>query len=191
MSLKNSKKIKIQFGTANFYKKGFINCDLNDVCGKIDKKVDMNNFPYPFQDNFADLIIHEHTLEHLEYPESALEEMRRILKKDASMIFIIPYKSLYGRVHKYSFDYSYFKSYNKNLINVFGRIKPRNNNWNYAEGYWDKVTIQFGITSIYKKIFGFGLLCFFVNRLELTKKIYDVVLSEIIKFDYMKIKMVK
>lgn len=57
-------------------------------------------------DNSADVIISNHTLEHTERPIDALIELQRILKKNGKVILALPYN-----------DYRNAKQYNSNDIN--------------------------------------------------------------------------
>ena len=50
----------------------------------------LNQFPYPFEDNSADKVFIIHTLEHLEYPLKVLQEVYRILKPNGEVIIVIP-----------------------------------------------------------------------------------------------------
>ncbi len=55
---------------------------LDDFNNAADIKHNLNKFPYPFKDNSFDVIFCLQTLEHLENPFRALEEMKRISKND-------------------------------------------------------------------------------------------------------------
>lgn len=51
-------------------------------------QIDMQAMSFP--DETFDLVIHSDTLEHIAYPERALSECRRILKKGGKCIFTVP-----------------------------------------------------------------------------------------------------
>jgi len=59
-----------------------------DVEGEPDVKCDLDEFPYPFDENEYDTVWAIHVLEHLEEPEKAIEEMKRIAKE--RIVVIIP-----------------------------------------------------------------------------------------------------
>ena len=52
---------------------------------------DLNKFPYPFPDNYADYILMEHVLEHLDDVVEVMNECWRILKKEGLLEVIVPY----------------------------------------------------------------------------------------------------
>ncbi len=54
---------------------------------------DLNNYPWPFNDNEFDIVYSSHCLEHLEDPKKALEEIWRISKSNAKLILIVPHFS--------------------------------------------------------------------------------------------------
>jgi len=59
-----------------------------DIEGEPDLKCDLNEFPYPFDENEYDTIWAIHVLEHLEEPEKAIEEMKRIAKE--RVVAVVP-----------------------------------------------------------------------------------------------------
>jgi len=64
---------------------------------------DLNEFPYPFKDDFADYIYMLHVLEHLENPYKVLVECHRILKNEGVLDIIVPHKnnlSAYDIAHR-------------------------------------------------------------------------------------------
>ena len=185
----NSAKL-LQLGTANKYKTGFINADIDEEFGKQDICFDLNEIPYPFENEEIDYITHEHTLEHTEKPEEVLDELYRILKKGERMVFKVPYRSLYGSIHKRSFNYSYFMSFEKYPRNVFGERKKRKG-WHFVKNGWERVDIKYAVTDIWKIIMGWWFMCIIINRSIILKKFYDSVLYSLFPFDEMEIIMRK
>jgi SAM-dependent methyltransferase len=64
--------------------------------------------PYklPYKNNSIDCVISGNTFEHIEYPWSMFEEIKRVLKKDGLVCIIAP---SHGKEHKYPVDcYRYF-----------------------------------------------------------------------------------
>ena len=71
-------------------KEGFVNIDFIQHKG-VDMILDLNKVPYPFEDNSIDEIYSCHNLEHLDIEfEDFLQEMRRIMKKNALLTIIVP-----------------------------------------------------------------------------------------------------
>lgn len=76
---------------------------------------DLNRFPYPFVNNFADQIYLDNVLEHLDEPMRVMEEVYRIAKIGGTVKVIVPYfRSVWAYIdptHKtfYTVDsFSYF-----------------------------------------------------------------------------------
>ncbi len=87
--------ILIDFGSAEgdlhkFLKKNFsgkvIGVDLENA----DITHDLNIFPYPFKENYADTIVAGEIIEHLLHPFKFLEECYRILKPNGILIITTP-----------------------------------------------------------------------------------------------------
>jgi SAM-dependent methyltransferase len=57
---------------------------------------DIRNRPYPYADDYFDVVICSHILEHLEEPGSVLDEVRRVLKDDGMLIVGVPIGLLPG-----------------------------------------------------------------------------------------------
>jgi glycosyltransferase involved in cell wall biosynthesis/SAM-dependent methyltransferase len=62
----------------------------------------------PYKNDQFDWVYSAHCLEHLDYPENAIEEMIRVLKPDGTLILYLPYKYWYDAVvnatwHKHQF----------------------------------------------------------------------------------------
>lgn len=98
--------VKLNLGCGTKYLKGYINCDIATTV-KIDKKVNLNIFPYPFKDNYADEILMDNVLEHLDDIPAVMEELYRITKADGKIILIVPYAKSEGALqdptHKHFF----------------------------------------------------------------------------------------
>ncbi len=52
---------------------------------------DLNNFPYPFEDNAFDYIVAEHVLEHLRPVLPVLDELHRIIKPTGQLRIEVPH----------------------------------------------------------------------------------------------------
>ncbi len=84
------KIIKLNFGCGEKYLDDYINCDFSEHVKK-DKFVNLNKSPYPFKDNFADEILMDNVLEHLDDIPSTMIELHRIMKKNGILKIIVPY----------------------------------------------------------------------------------------------------
>ena len=82
--------MKINLGCGKDIKEGWINVDAIPLEG-IDIVHNLNEFPYPFDDNSADYILMKHTLEHLDDVVGVMEECHRILKPGGKIEIIVPY----------------------------------------------------------------------------------------------------
>jgi ubiquinone/menaquinone biosynthesis C-methylase UbiE len=108
-----SEKIqKLNLGCGQKYLEGWVNVDISDkdMYGrkiKIDIKHNLNNFPYPFPDNYFDRVIMDNVLEHLEDPLSVIKELERVCKKGARIKIIVPhfayYRAYKDPTHKHYF----------------------------------------------------------------------------------------
>lgn len=184
---------KIQFWTANNYKNWWINVDLNNKFWKIDTELDMNIFPYPWKNDSIDYIYISHTLEHLDFPENAMKEFNRILKKGGTLEIISPYREIYWTIHKWSFDLWYFLTYREKLISIFWKQRDRWTNWDWAEWKFQHITFRFEFSKKYWKFFFWlwYLFNFIFNINLFTQRMYEFFIANIIKADEFKIIMKK
>jgi len=67
------------------------NVDIREL-PNVDVKWDLNEVPYPFEDNSFDGIVGIYILEHLKWPsiKGAISEIYRILKQNGKAVFLIP-----------------------------------------------------------------------------------------------------
>ncbi len=143
---RHSKKIRIQFGSGGHIKKGWINVDLNKSQGA-NISWNMERFPYPFPNNYADEILCEMTLEHIKTPTKAIREFHRIIKPSGIVKIIVPHfshaSSLYADVHVSTFNIGYFWSRKNDKIDMWNR-KPPIDRWKNSEYdfYWKKVKVD-------------------------------------------------
>lgn len=99
-------KIKLNLGCGNKYLEGYINCDISRQV-RADRYFDLNEFPYPFPDNYADEILMDNVLEHLNDIPAVMKELFRILKPGGRLKIIVPYGksdwALQDPTHKHLF----------------------------------------------------------------------------------------
>ena len=105
---------KLNLGSGEFQKEGFINVDYYSV-SKPDISHDLNQFPYPFEDNEIDYLESFHCLEHLENPFRVMKEIHRICKNGAKIWIKVPHfsRGFTHAEHNSGFDFSfpyYFKN---------------------------------------------------------------------------------
>ena len=83
---------KLNLGCGKAKMAGWVNVDTNPNCNP-DIGHDLNEFPYPFEDNAFDEIYIDHVLEHLDNPLAVLEEVFRISKNDCKITVKCPHFS--------------------------------------------------------------------------------------------------
>ncbi len=71
---------------------GSITVDVN-ARSRADVVHDLNSMPYPFEDNWFDLIIGEHVIEHLQDVVSVMEELHRITRPGGIVHIEVPHFS--------------------------------------------------------------------------------------------------
>ena len=81
---------KLNLGAGNVIKEGYTNHDIVALEG-IDCVHDLNEFPWPWEDNTFDVVISTEVFEHLEYPFITANEVYRVLKKDGIFIGSAPF----------------------------------------------------------------------------------------------------
>jgi predicted SAM-dependent methyltransferase len=103
--------IRINLGCGNDWKVGYINVDIVDLKG-VDMVEDLNQFPYPFPDEYADEILMKDVIEHLDNPMKVIQECWRILKPEGILKIKVVYWNhhlSYGDPqHKHAFSADYF-----------------------------------------------------------------------------------
>jgi predicted SAM-dependent methyltransferase len=82
--------IKLNLGCGDQYLEGYVNCDILETV-KVDEKFDLTNFPYPFEDNYADEILLDNVLEHLPDIVATMRELHRVLKPGGVVKIFVPY----------------------------------------------------------------------------------------------------
>ena len=115
----NEKINKLNLGCGENIKDGYINLDFrqND---NIDVVHDLNNYPWPFENNSFDEIIAHNVIEHLDNFILSMEEIHRISRDNASIKISVPYwNSSFAYIdptHKKGFhelSFSFFDSNSK------------------------------------------------------------------------------
>lgn len=93
---------------------GFIGVDVINT-EAVDVVHDLNEFPYPFEDNRFEYILLSHVLEHLDDVVKVMEEIHRLGTDGAKVEIEVPYftsRSAYGDpTHKNFFAYNSFSHF--------------------------------------------------------------------------------
>lgn len=136
---------KCNLGCGQFRKVGFVNVDV-DPSATPDVLHNLNEVPYPFQNDTFDLIECDHNLEHLEDPFQAMTEIHRILKTGGTLILRVPHfsRGLTHADHKRGFDITFAYYFDRNFKGGFcgvefelSRMRLR---W-YAQPYLKKLVL--------------------------------------------------
>ena len=112
--------MKCNLGCGQFKKEGFLNVDV-DPGADPDVLHDLNETPYPFENNAFDLIECDHNLEHLDDPFQAMSEIHRILKTGGTLILRVPHfsRGFTHADHKRGFDVSFAYYFDRNFKGGF------------------------------------------------------------------------
>ena len=100
--------MKIHIGCGAYKKEGYVNVDWQSLVTP-DVLHNLNVFPYPFEDNVADLIEIYHVLEHLDRPFEVMREMHRILKPGGVLHVKVPHfsRGFSHPEHAHGFDITF------------------------------------------------------------------------------------
>lgn len=134
--------LKLNLGCGEIYLPGYVNCDVLPHV-RADKHFDLNVFPYPFEDDSADLIWMDNVLEHLDDLIRVMGELHRILRTGGRLKILVPYAksdwALQDPTHKHFFTeqtmnyfcegwrYSFYTSFRFRLVEA--RFLNDRSNW--------------------------------------------------------------
>jgi SAM-dependent methyltransferase len=147
---------KLNLGCGAFKKEGFINID-SSIFTDPDLIYDLNNVPYPFDNESFNLIEADHVLEHLNDPFLIMKELHRILKNEGRIIIRVPHfsRGFSHPGHKRGFDVTFPFYFRKDLklgyCGVSLKLKSLKFKW-FAQLYLKKTSIP-----AYKYIAGLTL----------------------------------
>jgi predicted SAM-dependent methyltransferase len=99
---------KLNLGSGEFSKDGFVNVDYYSISNP-DISHDLNKFPYPFDDNYFELVEADHILEHLDEPFAVMRELHRICAPGATIHIRVPHfsRGFTHAEHKRGFDVTF------------------------------------------------------------------------------------
>ena len=105
---------KLNLGCGEDKKPGYVNIDWNPAV-EPDVVCDLNQFPYPFEDNTFDLVEAYHVLEHLDKPFKVMTELHRILKPGGRLMVKVPHfsRGFTHAEHSHGFDVTFPLYFNK------------------------------------------------------------------------------
>ncbi len=86
---------KLQLGCGLAKREGYINVDSIEAV-KPDVLWNLNEFPYPFDDNTFEEVLAYSILEHLDDVVKVMEELHRIMKPNAILDITVPYWDGFG-----------------------------------------------------------------------------------------------
>jgi SAM-dependent methyltransferase len=152
--------IKLNIGCGTTILKDHINVDVFDFPG-IDKKHDLNKYPYPFKDNYADEILASHVIEHLNEPDVCVKELYRMLKPGGKLIIKVPYfghsLAYSSWQHRHYFTISSFANLTKKSkldwwVPTFRRVKVKVN-FGGIYKFWPFTWLSMLIIKIYYPLY--------------------------------------
>lgn len=110
----NDARKKLNLGCAGYKKEGYINVDWDSAVHP-DIIHDFNKLPYPFTDNYFDVVEADHVLEHLEKVFPTMVEIYRILKPGGRLIVKVPHfsRGFTHAEHAHGFDVTFPLYFNK------------------------------------------------------------------------------
>lgn len=99
---------KLNLGSGEFLKEGFVNVDYYSISTP-DISHDLNQIPYPFEDDYFELVEADHVLEHLMDPFKVMGELRRICVSGATIKVRVPHfsRGFTHADHKRGFDVTF------------------------------------------------------------------------------------
>ena len=106
--------MKLDLGAGNRKQEGFVTVDCNKLTNP-DIFWDLNEIPYPFNDNSIDEINACHILEHLYDPFTIMKELHRILKPNGRLRIQVPHfsRGMTHSQHSKCFSMSFPLYFNK------------------------------------------------------------------------------
>ncbi len=99
---------KLNLGSGEFLKDGFVNVDYYSI-SRPDVVHNLDQFPYPFHDNYFELVEADHVLEHLTEPFAVMRELHRICAPGATIHIRVPHfsRGFTHAEHKHGFDVTF------------------------------------------------------------------------------------
>lgn len=107
---------KLNIGSGEFPKEGFVNVDYYSNTPP-DISHDLNQTPFPFEDNYFELVEADHVLEHLHNPFQVMKELHRVCAPNAIIHIRVPHfsRGFTHADHKRGFDVTFPYYFNPNF----------------------------------------------------------------------------
>lgn len=140
------KKDKLNLGSGQFSKKGFLNVDFEKTTNP-DMLLNLDKIPYPFKDNRFSIITGDHVLEHLMDPFKVMKELHRIIQPGGKIIIRVPHfsRGFTHPDHKRGFDVSfplYFNpKYKAFFVGTELKLKKMTLHW-FAQPYMKREVLK-------------------------------------------------
>jgi len=119
-------RLRLNLGCGQNPREGFLNVDKFPACNP-DMVCDLEVFPWPFEDNSAELIILHHVLEHLGETTdkffAVMKELYRISAPDARIEVTVPHP----RSHAFLNDPTHVRAISPAIMLLFS--KDKNHEW--------------------------------------------------------------
>lgn len=114
---------KLNLGAGEFPKEGYVNVDFYSL-NNPDVSHDLNQIPYPFEDDRFELVEADHVLEHLLDPFRVMGELRRICAPGALIRIRVPHfsRGFTHADHKRGFDVTFPYYFNPTFRPGYQRI---------------------------------------------------------------------
>ena len=99
---------KLNIGSGQFPKEGFVNVDYYSATAP-DISHNLDQIPYPFEDDYFELVEADHVLEHLTDPFKVMGELRRVCANGATIRVRVPHfsRGFTHADHKRGFDVTF------------------------------------------------------------------------------------
>ncbi|MCS7162866.1 MAG: methyltransferase domain-containing protein [Bacteroidia bacterium] len=139
-------KRKLNLGSGNFPKEGFLNVDYYNR-DHADVIHNLEIFPYPFEDNQFDLVEINHCLEHLSDPLRVMCEIHRITRPGGLVRVRVPHfsRGFTHPDHKRGFDVTFFyyfdPTFKGGYTGVTYKLRRLKLHW-FGQKYLKKLTLK-------------------------------------------------
>jgi len=130
--------VKLNLGCGDDVLDGWENYDKFPCDSRV-KEIELEQLPWPFENDYADVVLFSHVLEHLTlHPFSVVKELHRITRPGGIVIVKVPvYCNIVEHIHSH-FDRYYFNPIVTNPIRVFG-VKIKKDSKHGSERYDEKL----------------------------------------------------
>ncbi|WP_440931017.1 class I SAM-dependent methyltransferase [Candidatus Pelagibacter sp.] len=162
------KKEKLNLGSGNEIKEDFINVDFKQDIN-VDVVHNLNNFPWPFENNTFSEVLAENVIEHLDDFMKVMEEIYRVTKQDSLIKISVPYwNSSYAYI-----DPTHKKGFHELTFSFFDPESP----YCKQRPYYSKARFKVKSFSYVIAPFAPYFLLPFVKNIEIKNKILKKIIG--------------